>query len=109
MAYATSQAMATPTPYMMKDLHHRPPSATFIEGADPRGNGSILYYKGNRLNPPEYFFSQPRAVEKVDLAGEYGLHGIMLEGGDGLTEELYPWDEDSLLHALASKFRWGNV
>ncbi|KAF4705717.1 hypothetical protein FOZ62_031330 [Perkinsus olseni] len=80
-------------------------SAVYDDGADPRGNGSILYSDGRPLNPPEYFFSQPRAVEKVDLADEWGLNGIMLKGGDGWTEDLYPWNKDSLLHALAKKFR----
>ncbi|KAF4681572.1 hypothetical protein FOZ60_011939 [Perkinsus olseni] len=83
-------------------------SAVYDDGADPRGNGSILYSDGRPLNPPEYFFSQPRAVEKVDLADEWGLNGIMLKGGGGWTEDLYPWDKDSLLHALAKKFRKGN-
>ncbi|KAF4680832.1 hypothetical protein FOZ60_012883 [Perkinsus olseni] len=72
-------------------------------GAPPTGNGSILYDHGYRIHP-RYFFSQTRAVEKVDLAREYGLHGILLHGGDGWTQDLYPWDDNSLINALSKKF-----
>ncbi|KAF4684204.1 hypothetical protein FOZ60_008120 [Perkinsus olseni] len=77
--------------------------AVYDAGADPRGNGSLLYFYGYHMDPPLYFFSQPRAVEKVDLADKSGLHGIMLQGDDISAQDLYPWDKGSLLYALAKK------
>ncbi|EER03140.1 hypothetical protein Pmar_PMAR018395, partial [Perkinsus marinus ATCC 50983] len=72
-------------------------NAIYDLGADPRGNGSAF------LNGTGYFFfSQTRAIEKVALAKKYGLHGIGLEGGESFeSEDLYPWDANSLFHAIA--------
>ncbi|EER02789.1 hypothetical protein Pmar_PMAR022214 [Perkinsus marinus ATCC 50983] len=67
-------------------------------GADPRGNGSVIFPDGSGY----YFFSQTRAIEKVDLAKKYGLHGVGLQGGESSDNDLYPWDTDSLFHAIAS-------
>ncbi|KAF4657147.1 hypothetical protein FOL47_008570 [Perkinsus chesapeaki] len=65
--------------------------------ADPKGNGSRLY-------PPAgayYFFSQPRAVEKVDLVRKMSLGGIMIDPAYSLCTDMYPWDKRSIFHALA--------
>ncbi|EER09669.1 hypothetical protein Pmar_PMAR008808 [Perkinsus marinus ATCC 50983] len=72
-------------------------NAIYDLGADPRGNGSFLYSGGFGY----YFFSQPRASEKVALAKKYGLLGIGLQGGKNYVNDLYPWDTDSLFHAIA--------
>ncbi|KAF4688557.1 hypothetical protein FOZ60_002614 [Perkinsus olseni] len=68
-------------------------------GGDPKGNGSIACSPGDDF----YFFSQRRAIDKIGVAKKHGLHGIALSGGDFLlAADLYPWDKDSLIHALAA-------
>ncbi|KAF4688556.1 hypothetical protein FOZ60_002613 [Perkinsus olseni] len=67
-------------------------------GGDPKGNGSL----GNPGGAAIYFFSQPRATEKITLAKNLGLYGIALEASNGDTSDLFPWDEDSLFYALAA-------
>ncbi|KAF4672133.1 hypothetical protein FOL47_000849 [Perkinsus chesapeaki] len=67
--------------------------------ADPKGNGSVIFSPGNGY----YFFSQTRAVDKLRLVKQHGLHGVMLESGYDMLEDLYPWDESSLFYALATK------
>ncbi|KAF4691335.1 hypothetical protein FOZ60_015741 [Perkinsus olseni] len=67
-------------------------------GADPKGNGSVIFAEGRGF----YFFSQRRAVSKIELAKKHGLRGIGLLGSDDLLADLYPWDERSLLYGLAT-------
>ncbi|KAF4706721.1 hypothetical protein FOZ62_004647, partial [Perkinsus olseni] len=54
----------------------------------PRGIGSVIFAEGRGF----YFFSQRRAVSKIELAKKHGLRGIGLLGSDDLLAGLYPWD-----------------
>ncbi|KAF4688558.1 hypothetical protein FOZ60_002615 [Perkinsus olseni] len=77
-------------------------NAIYDFGGDPKGDGSIFLSSGIGA----YFFSQPRATEKVTLAKNYGIYGIALEAGiSGLMEDLFPWDKDSLFYALAASMK----
>ncbi|KAF4753313.1 hypothetical protein FOZ63_033624, partial [Perkinsus olseni] len=66
--------------------------------ANPQGNGTWH----NKYGGDYYFFSQPRAVDKIKVAHEHGLHGISLQ--ESLPEQaradLFPWNNYSLFHAL---------
>ncbi|KAF4679884.1 hypothetical protein FOZ62_025076, partial [Perkinsus olseni] len=78
-------------------------SVIFDEKGDPKGDGSV------QVDPNDpairaYFFSQPRAIEKIGLAKKHGLHGIALQENVGWTTDLHPWDPRSLLYALAPNF-----
>ncbi|KAF4654991.1 hypothetical protein FOZ61_007846 [Perkinsus olseni] len=73
-------------------------NAIYDLGGDPKGDGSIVYPGGAAI----YFFSQPRATEKITLAKNLGLYGISLEASNGDTSDLFPWDDDSLFYALAA-------
>ncbi|KAF4667008.1 hypothetical protein FOZ61_008977, partial [Perkinsus olseni] len=53
-------------------------SVIFDDKGDPKGDGSV------EVDPKDpairaYFFSQPRAIEKIGLAKKRGLHGIALQ------------------------------
>ncbi|KAF4672200.1 hypothetical protein FOL47_000783 [Perkinsus chesapeaki] len=83
-----------------------PPSEGFSHmvydlGADPKGNGSVILDK--TIQGGYYFFSQTRLVDKIALARQYKLRGIMLEGGSASTQDLFPWDKSSLFYAMASE------
>ncbi|KAF4672204.1 hypothetical protein FOL47_000787 [Perkinsus chesapeaki] len=75
--------------------------------ADPKGNGSVIFNKTTQGG--YYFFSQTRLVDKIALARQYKLRGIMLEGGGGLSQDLFPWDKSSLLYALLSRAKSGRT
>ncbi|KAF4684875.1 hypothetical protein FOZ60_007183 [Perkinsus olseni] len=76
-------------------------NAIYDLGGDPKGDGSVIYSPGDGF----YFFSQPRAIDKIAVAKKHGLSGIALQESDHfLSADLYPWDERSLLHALATNF-----
>ncbi|KAF4672901.1 hypothetical protein FOL47_011252 [Perkinsus chesapeaki] len=72
-------------------------SAIFDMHGDPKGNGSIMFPSGDGY----YFFSQPRAVDKVNLVRRMRLGGIMIDPTYSETTDIYPWDERSIFHALA--------
>ncbi|KAF4684876.1 hypothetical protein FOZ60_007184 [Perkinsus olseni] len=75
-------------------------NAIYDLGGDPKGNGSVMDSPYGLY----YFFSQPRAIEKIALARKHGLHGIQLRGGDAGNDiqDLYFFDPDSLFYALAT-------
>ncbi|KAF4672900.1 hypothetical protein FOL47_011251 [Perkinsus chesapeaki] len=76
-------------------------SAIFDMHGDPKGSGSIIFPKGKGY----YFFSQPRAVEKVILVKKMGLHGIMIDPPYSETTDIYPWDDRSIFYALAQSVK----
>ncbi|KAF4672205.1 hypothetical protein FOL47_000788 [Perkinsus chesapeaki] len=78
-------------------------SMVYDYNADPKGNGSVIFNKTTQDG--YYFFSQTRLVDKIPLAQQYNLRGIMLEGGAGFTQDLFHWDKSSLFYALATNIR----
>ncbi|KAF4667007.1 hypothetical protein FOZ61_008976 [Perkinsus olseni] len=71
--------------------------AIFDFKGDPTGEGSFMLTPSTTL----YFFSQTRAIDKIELARKHGLHGIALQASDNERADLHPWDPRSLLYALA--------
>ncbi|KAF4692364.1 hypothetical protein FOZ60_013721 [Perkinsus olseni] len=50
-------------------------NAIYDLGGDPKGDGSVIYSPGDGF----YFFSQPRAIDKIAVAKKHGLGGIALQ------------------------------
>ncbi|KAF4727670.1 hypothetical protein FOZ63_018849 [Perkinsus olseni] len=70
----------------------------YVDHANPQGNGRWH----NKYGGDYYFFSQPRAVKKIKLAHEHGLHGISLQASlaEQARADLFPWNNYSLFHAI---------
>ncbi|KAF4659352.1 hypothetical protein FOL47_007607 [Perkinsus chesapeaki] len=68
---------------------------------DPKGSGSVVYEKSPGEYRTYYFFSQPRAIEKITLAKIYSLRGLMVSYFD-TYRDLFPWDPSSLYYTVAS-------
>ncbi|KAF4741481.1 hypothetical protein FOZ62_031459 [Perkinsus olseni] len=68
-------------------------NAIFDMRGDPQGDGSVANFR---------FFSQPRAIDKIELARKHGLRGIALQASYDMSADLYPWDRRSLCYALAT-------
>ncbi|KAF4688552.1 hypothetical protein FOZ60_002609 [Perkinsus olseni] len=70
----------------------------YVNHANPQGNGTWH----NKYGGDYFFFSQPRAVNKIKVAHEHGLHGISLQASlpEQARADLFPWNNYSLFHAL---------
>ncbi|KAF4709340.1 hypothetical protein FOZ63_029341 [Perkinsus olseni] len=73
-------------------------SAILVFLGDPKGKGAVPISGGRQL----YFFSQPRAIEKLEYVKEHGLYGLMLDPRSTRGADLNVSDSRSLFYAITT-------